>query len=219
LRGLLLWLLVVGPLVIALVAVGAMLDWDALNDVVAKGDDDAMAKFAVSVVSGRAFAIGLAAIGTSILATVLLYPLFQAMLLRWWISGLRFGAVAVVSRLRTAPVYRVYLRFIFFIFLLALAAVIVGAVGLYAIGVLLGPGHDSNPAELAATAIFVGLYVTVALGASTIYQVVVTLAMWRLGAQSAELSGAQALDSVRAEGVPASALGEGLADALGVGGI
>ena len=85
----------------------------------AEGDDDAMAKFAASVVSGRAFAIGLAAIGTSVVATVLLYPLFQAMVLRWWISGLRFGAVAVVSRLRTAPVYRVYLRFIFFIFLLA----------------------------------------------------------------------------------------------------
>ncbi|MGA9428840.1 MAG: hypothetical protein WA776_13635 [Xanthobacteraceae bacterium] len=57
------------------------------------------------------------------------------------------------------------------------------------------------------------------LGASTIYQVVVTFAMWRLGVQSAELMGAGALDGVRAGGGPDSALGEGLVDALGVGGI
>jgi hypothetical protein len=48
---------------------------------------------------------------------------------------------------------------------------------------------------------------------------VVTFSMWRLGVQSAELSGADALDSVRATGTPSSALGEGLADALHVGGI
>jgi hypothetical protein len=70
-----------------------------------------------------------------------------------------------------------------------------------------------------ASAITVGLYVVIALGASTIHQVVVTFAMWRLGAQSADLSGADALDCVRASGAPSSALGEGLADALGVGGI
>jgi hypothetical protein len=52
-----------------------------------------------------------------------------------------------------------------------------------------------------------------------VHQVVVTLALWRLGLQSAELSGAEALNHVRAAGLPSSALGEGLADALGVGGI
>jgi hypothetical protein len=75
------------------------------------------------------------------------------------------------------------------------------------------------PAELLVSAITLGSYVTMVLGASTIYQVVVTFAMWRLGVQSAELTGAEALDGVRASGAPASALGEGLVDALGVGGI
>jgi hypothetical protein len=65
----------------------------------------------------------------------------------------------------------------------------------------------------------VALYVAVVLGASTIYQVVVTAAMWRLALQSAELAGADVLDNVRATGAAASALGEGLADALGVGGM
>jgi len=51
-----------------------------------------------------------------------------------------------------------------------------------------------------------------------VHQVVVSFALWRLGAQSAELFGTGALDGVRASGGPSSALGEGLADALGVGG-
>jgi hypothetical protein len=59
----------------------------------------------------------------------------------------------------------------------------------------------------------------IALGASTVHQVVVTFSLWRLGLQSAEVTGAEALNSVRAAGAPSSALGEGLADALGVGGI
>ena len=67
--------------------------------------------------------------------------------------------------------------------------------------------------------ITLGIYVTLVLGASTIYQVAVTFAMWRLAVQTAELTGAETLDSVRAAGAPDSALGEGLVDALGVGGI
>ncbi len=217
-RGLPIWLLVVGPLVAAIVALSLLIDWDALNAIIARGDADATAEI-MGVIGYRGFGIGVAAVGTSLGAAVLLYPLFQAVMLRWWISGLRFGAVTVRSRLRTAQVYRVYLRFIVYIVLYVLLALLVGIACLFVIDALLRPAHDANLAELAASAMTVCLYVVVALGASTIYQVVVTAAMWRLGAQSAELSGAQALESVRAEGMPVSALGEGLADALGVGGI
>ena len=147
----------------------------------------------------------------------LLYPVFQAISLRWWISGLRFGDVTVTSRLRIGPVYRVYLRFILLAFLFTLGALVAGLLGLILIGLLLGRGHDSNFAELASTVIMVGVYVVFALGVSVIFQVVVTLGMWRLVAQSAELSGVEALETVRATGSPSSALGEGLADALKVG--
>jgi hypothetical protein len=57
------------------------------------------------------------------------------------------------------------------------------------------------------------------LGASTTYQVVVTFAMWRAALQTAAFCGAETLGTVRAAGAPDSALGEGLADALGVGGV
>jgi len=46
----------------------------------------------------------------------------------------------------------------------------------------------------------------------------VKLSLWRCGVQSIELEGATVLDQVKAEGVPSSAVGEGLADALNMGG-
>jgi uncharacterized membrane protein YjgN (DUF898 family) len=195
-----------------------VVDWDALNQLMDKGDDDVTAA-AMGKLIGPGFGIAVAAIGISVVSLVALYPVFQAVVMRWWISGLRFGDVTVTSRLRTGAVYRVYLRFLLYLALFMLLVIIVGAIGLFAVGSLLRPAHDSNLAELAASAITIVLYVVVALSASTIYQVVVTAAMWRLAVQSAELSGVDALDHVRATGAPSSALGEGLADALGVGGI
>jgi hypothetical protein len=56
------------------------------------------------------------------------------------------------------------------------------------------------------------------LGFSTIYQGTVKLTLWRCGVESIALEGAAALDRVKAEGTPSSAVGEGLADALNVGG-
>ena len=59
----------------------------------------------------------------------------------------------------------------------------------------------------------------VMLGYSTLYQVIVKLRLWKLSFETAELSGLQALDTVRAAGAASSAFGEGLADALDVGGL
>jgi hypothetical protein len=103
--------------------------------------------------------------------------------------------------------------------LFTVLAIVAGTVCLFIIGVLTGPRHDSQLAEYLATVIFVGGYVVVALGFSTIYQVVVKMRLWQLAAQSVELSGAEVLESVHASGAPSSAVGEGLADALNVGGI
>jgi uncharacterized membrane protein YjgN (DUF898 family) len=219
LRGLPLWLAVVGPLVFAFFALGALIDWTTLNTAVAQGDQATLAFIETSAGFRRGVGVAFLCVAIAAMAAVLLYPLFQAISLRWWISGLRFGDVVVTSHLRTRQVYRVYLRFIVYILFLMLATAIVGGLCLFAVSELVGPRHDSSLAELLATIITVGLYVVIALGASTVHQVVVTLSLWRLGLQSAQLTGAEELDSVRAAGLPSSALGEGLADALGVGGI
>ena len=218
LRGLPIWLLVVGPIAVAFVVLGRMIDWNALNDLMAQGKGTPLALL-VGNSGVTVFAVVAAATGASLVAALALYPLFAAIMMRWWISGLRFGAVTVRSRLATVQVYRIYLRFLLHIVPFIIVAAALGGVSVYLSGALVASNHDSMPAELFMSAITLAIYVVVMLGASTIYQVVVTFAMWRLAAQTAELCGAAALDGVRASGVPDSALGEGLVDALGVGGI
>jgi uncharacterized membrane protein YjgN (DUF898 family) len=198
---------------------GAMIDWNALNTAMARGDQATLAFIEASADFRRAVGIAFLCVAVSATAAVLLYPLFQAVSLRWWISGLRFGDLAVTSRLETRQIYRIYLRFVLYILALMAVAAVAGGICLFAVSELVGPRHDSRTAELLATVITVGLYVVVALGASTVHQVVVTFSLWRLGVQSADLAGAEALNAVRAAGLPSSALGEGLADALGVGGM
>ena len=56
------------------------------------------------------------------------------------------------------------------------------------------------------------------LGYSAIYQGTVKLALWRGGVESIELAGLAALDARQGRGRPSSAVGEGLADALNMGG-
>ena len=84
---------------------------------------------------------------------------------------------------------------------------VVGASGLIGTGV-----------EIVGTAVALICYVVTALGFSTIYRATVLLSLWQLGMESLQLSGLSALDKVKATGRPSSALGEGLADALNVGG-
>jgi uncharacterized membrane protein YjgN (DUF898 family) len=220
LRGLPLWLLVVGPIVAAVVVMVWRIDWDMLSKTIDQGDAGAV-KNLVTDNPQLAKALGLvgAAFGFSALLAFLVYPIFQAVLLRWWISGLRFGELAVTSRLRIRQIYWVYFRFILVSLLFMVVLGIVGGIGIGVFGNLIRTLHASNFTQIAAAAASIVFYVVFMIGTSVIYQVVVAAGMWRAGAKSAELSGTQALDNVRASGMPSSALGEGLSDALGIGSI
>ena len=139
------------------------------------------------------------------------------MVLRWWISGLRLGALTVHSRLRTGQIYGAYLRFLWYALIFSTAAGIVGVIAFYALSATLAALGKSELAEVAGAAGGVASYVIVMLGYSTIYQGTVKLTFWRSGMESIALDGLSALDEVKAEGAPSSAVGEGLADALNVG--
>jgi uncharacterized membrane protein YjgN (DUF898 family) len=218
LRGLPLWLVIVGPLFVALAVLGGQIDWDALGRLIDKGDDAETGKMIGKMLApGLGVAVG--ALTISLLALPLFYPLFQAIKLRWWISGLRFGAVAVTSRLRVGQVYRVYLRLMLYLFLLSLLAGIMGGMTVLTVVGIVSLAHNVVLSQVAAGVISILMYVAVMLGSSTVYQVIVAAGLWRLGAETAELTSEAALDGVRATGTASSALGEGLADALGVGGI
>ena len=213
-RGLLLWLLVVVPFVLGVIIALGAVDWTAFEQIMTNP-----AATDVSQIGGLAEAAFLAGTGVAMSAglALLLFPAFQAMMLRWWLAGLRFGELTVVSHLATRKIYGAYLRFLWYASLYSVLVAAGGFLGFLAFGA--AAPSLGGLAELAGVGAWVVLYVVVMLGYSAIYQSTVRLTLWRHSVDSAELRGVDALDRVKATGGPGSPLGEGLADALNVGGI
>ena len=149
-----------------------------------------------------------------------LLPAFHALVMRWWISGLRFGEIAAVSHLRTRDVYFAYLRYIGWMMVFALIIAVAMFFALIFIGFMFD-GGQSQASEIVIVIMLVGFYVVSALGAITLYQQIVMLRVWRLTADTTELQGnPAALTNVRATAEGASSpIGEGIADVLNLGGI
>jgi uncharacterized membrane protein YjgN (DUF898 family) len=216
-RGLLMWLLVMVPGVLGIAAALGTVQWRQLSAALSRGGD-VLAELESAGVTG-ALVYAIMAIAWAILMAALLYPIFQAMVLRWWISGLRFGRIAFTSRLRTSRVYAVYVRFMWYALLAGVVIVILAAMGLLGLSMLEKSGWQPKTIEIATTVFLVLIYVIVALAYSTIYQATVKLRLWAHGFDSLELAGLEHLDEVRAVDAAGSPIGEGLADALNVGGI
>ena len=220
LRGLPLWLLVIGPLLGGIAAAAHAIDWPALAEAVNEGGSGLGARVeATNPGFGRAIIFFIGAAVWSALAAAVFYPAFQAMMLRWWTAGLRFGDVTVTSHLRTGQIYRAYFRFLLYGILFAIGFSLVAFAALGAVNALTAKFSSAEAEELITISAAVVGYMIIALGYSTIYQATVKLALWRRGMEAAEISGIAALDRVKAAGRPTSALGEGLADALHLGGI
>jgi len=131
---------------------------------------------------------------------------------------LRFGAIEVRSVLRTRHVYGAYARFVGYAMLFSIAMGAIGAFVLGVMGTAFSIGRVDTADQIATILALLAGYVVTALGFSTIYRATVLLSLWQLGMESLQLSGLSALETVKARGRPSSALGEGLADALNVGG-
>jgi uncharacterized membrane protein YjgN (DUF898 family) len=219
LRGLPMWALVVGPLALAAGAFIDVVDWTALADALSQGGDDVMSRIeATNPALGAVIVFAMLMGGTAAAMAALLYPAFQAVVLRWWSSGLSFGEIEMRSKLRMRHVYGAYMRFLWYAILFSIALAVIVVPVFRTVSVLTGGDRVSAAGEITATAILLAGYVIVALGFSTIYRATVMLSLWQLGMESLQLSGLSALDRVQASGRPSSALGEGLADALNVGG-
>ncbi len=223
-RTILVWFLVVGPLVVAVAAAVRTIDWaavaDALEDedtvnlIVALGIDEPLVRGLGLLIPGVMWAA---------MAGAILYPAYQAIVMRWWLGGLRLGGMAVASDLRMRRYYGAYLRYLLYVVLFSIAFSIVAA----AIGglgyVALRGQIDFTRASLWREGLLAGsaliAYVIYILGVSTIYQVVVKMRLWQAAVESVLISGIAALDHVQAGEATSSAVGEGLADALGTGAI
>jgi hypothetical protein len=120
--------------------------------------------------------------------------------------------------LRTTQVFGVYARFLWYALLFTLVASAIVGAGWFGLHQLTGE-LDSMRDEIITTVAGLAAYVAIALGYSTIYQATVKLGLWRCVVESLDVANVAALDQVSAAGQPASPVGEGLADALSVGGI
>jgi uncharacterized membrane protein YjgN (DUF898 family) len=214
LRGIVLWLLTIVPVTFGLAATIGSVNWSTVAE--ASRTDD-ITGWLERTGLAAATVFGSLTLVWTLLAAAILYPIFQAMVWRWWASGLRFGDIIVTSQLRTSQVFGVYGRFLGFALLFTLAAGLVGAVGAFVFGGLFG-GLETVRHEVFATAALVLFYAVVMLGYSTLYQAIVRLGLWRCLTESLDFSSLAALDRVSAAGQASSPVGEGLADALNVGG-
>jgi uncharacterized membrane protein YjgN (DUF898 family) len=217
-RGIALWAVIVGPFILACVVAAMSIDWSAVVAAAAQGEDVVGGIEGINPEFYVAVVLMSVAAGWLVITAALLYPAFQAMMLRWWTAGLRFGGLEFDSRLRTSHVYRVYLRFVGYALLLLVAVAIVFAALVYA-GDFAGVEQDSASEQILHAVLSLAAYVMIALGSSAVYQVTVKLGLWRLAVDALDLSGLGALEGVKAAGRPASPFGEGLADALNVGGL
>jgi uncharacterized membrane protein YjgN (DUF898 family) len=219
-RGFLMWLVVIGPLLVSLVVMTAAVDWKGLAAAIGAGGENVVGRIeSASPNFAWAIAFFSFAMTWSGLAAALLYPVFQAMMLRWWVSGLRFSGMSAASRLRTGHMYGLYLRFVGYALVFLLIAGAVVAFLFSFVGALAQSVENKEIASIAGGGVAILTYVAMMLGLSTIYQVVMRQRLWRVSFETAELSGLEALDSVKADGAASSAFGEGLADALDVGGL
>jgi len=215
-RGFPMWLIVVGPFAAGLALTIEAVDWSAFAGIEKFSGEDLVNRIETARIADAIVYLSIT-VGWAIAVGVVLIPAFQAMMQRWWVSGLRFGALELTSHLQTPDIYQAYLRFLWYAFLFTLAMAVAVFVGVVIIGYVAW-FHGRDVAEIVTTLMLLGGYVAAALGFSTIYQVTIRLAFWRLGMEAIEMRNILALDKVPAAGRPSSPFGEGLADALNVGG-
>jgi uncharacterized membrane protein YjgN (DUF898 family) len=166
----------------------------------------------------------LAPLGLVTLALLLmlpiLYPLFRAVQMRWQMEGIRFGEVALTSTLAKKAVLVCYLKLIGALLGWGfIGAGFVGAVTQTFWQSLEGLKAGSvTPGGIAVIVGFAILYLVFLLGVGVLKRYFLDRGLWVLLVGSATVLNFEALDHVAGQGEAAGSLGEGLADALDVGG-
>jgi uncharacterized membrane protein YjgN (DUF898 family) len=211
LRGIGLWLMLIAAAVAFGVAVSQFVDQTALARATTRaGANDPKAGLEVVKLIGLSVAL--------VVVGVLAYTMLQAIVTRWWLDGLRIGPLAVATRLRKRAIVGAYLRCFLYAVLLMIVLSIVISLAIGTIAVAVKPPDDVGQLVMVGSAVVA--YLVMALGVWVLYQTTVKLRVWRLAVDSISLAGFEAIAYVRADtSLPSSAVGEGLADALGAGGI
>jgi uncharacterized membrane protein YjgN (DUF898 family) len=153
-----------------------------------------------------------------------IYAAFKAVEWRWWISGVRFGDVRLVSRLRKSDLIDLYWKVIGWGLLLGLAYIAYLAV---AVVVLVHLSGESFEQFFKAQAILKNVplwvlagigYLVLVLSINVTIRVYLLRDLWARVVGSTTVHNIEAAMNVTARGELAGALGEGLADGLDVAG-
>jgi hypothetical protein len=223
-RGILIWLLIIGPLAAGIVAAVTIVDWPAVGRALPLGSSARIVNALRTnerVTAGLGFLVSRASV--SFIFGIILYPAYQAILMKWWLGGLRLGGAVAASDLRMRRYYGAYLRYLLYVLVFSIAffiaASVAGWLGYTALRGVIDFSRSSVVRDSVAAGSGIIAYVIYILGLSTIFQVVVKMRLWQVAVESIEISDLEALDHVQASEATSSALGEGLADALGTGGI
>jgi uncharacterized membrane protein YjgN (DUF898 family) len=210
-RGIGLWLILIVALVAASVVGAKFIDPNALA-LAATPDGAKDPKLGIEVLKVMGIGSGVMIVGGAV------YLLLQALVMRWWLEGLRFGPLVIATTLQKRRIVGAYLRCVGYALLLMFALSILMSMAIGTVAVAVKPTADvmQNVAVGASMAV----YLVMAVGLWAFYQMTVKLRVWRLAVDSISLDGFEAIEYVHADAsLPSSAVGEGLADALGAGGI
>lgn len=153
-----------------------------------------------------------------------LYAHYKAVEWRWWVSGMRFGAVTVESKLESAALQDLYWKTIGWYMLLSTvfasiiggAAVLVTKLGGVPASELALPGAAGKGAVVLGVTV-IG-YLALALALSVVTRLYLSRDIWQRVLQTTEVTHLAAAANVTAKGELATAVGEGIADGLDVAG-
>ncbi|NOJ50913.1 DUF898 family protein [Bradyrhizobium archetypum] len=153
-----------------------------------------------------------------------IYGAFKAIEWRWWLSGIRFGSVRVESSLTRSALIGLYWKVIGWIVVLglvfsaylALSAALVASMSGDSFGEFFKSQEFMKSIPLLVLA---GIgYLVFALAMNIVIRVYLLRDLWVRVLGSVNVSGIETAANVSARGGMASALGEGFADGLDVGG-
>jgi uncharacterized membrane protein YjgN (DUF898 family) len=210
-RGVALWLILIVAIVAAIVVGSKVVDPGAFaRAATPEGAKDAKNGIEILKLMGLVSAVGLVASAV--------YIVLQAIVMRWWVEGLRIGPLVIATTLRKRRIVGAYLRCFGYSFLLMFALFFIMGLVVGIVGGAVKPAEDVM--QLVVVGSSMAVYLVMAVGVWAFYQMTVKLRVWRLAVDSISLAGFESMDYVRADAsLPSSAVGEGLADALGAGGI
>lgn len=213
--GIAIWLAIVIPFVGGPITGAKMIDWTAVAHAFQTKDKAAMTALFANTDFAIALALAYGGVVVAGLLAIVLYPAFQAIVMRWWLAGLQLGGATAASDLRIRKYYGAYGRYILYVlgFILAMGLLVgIGRAAATAMGIDFATVFSANSTFTSMAA--VGWYVAFIMVTSAIFQVVIKFRMWQIAAQSVTVTNLASLENVQASNASSSAVGEGLTDAL-----